>query len=33
LQGSELNRLCLSASAYEADQRPVLVPASKTCEA
>ena len=28
LQGSELNRLCLSASAYEADQRPVLVPAS-----
>jgi len=27
LQGSELNRLCLSASAYEADQRPVLVPA------
>jgi hypothetical protein len=29
LQGSELNRLCLSASAYEADQRPVLVPASR----
>jgi hypothetical protein len=29
LQGSELNRLCLSASAYEADQRPVLIPASR----
>lgn len=28
LQGSELNRLCLSARAYEARQRPVLVPAS-----
>jgi hypothetical protein len=27
-QGSESNRLCPSASGYEPDQRPVLVPAS-----